>query len=595
LAAAIASLASLAPAPYTLTAADPTTPTKSKETLVGGPPLFAGWPANQKPDAVIVFTGQSYGYLQPCGCSRPQTGGLERRAEFIESLKKKGWPVAGVDLGDIYPEKVALAEQGQLKYVATMKALRDMGYLGVGIGKTELQGDLLALLAGYALQKEQRPFTLAGNAVGVVQGKPVPRAQYFPAPPGSKRPLVELIEVGEVGKVPVGVAGVVGKALQDDNQKNKWAPNIDFPDTKGAIKDAVKALDNHKLKPQLKVLIFQGPNADAVKVAGDFPQFQVVLCQSATDLPPLQPQVVNGKKGEKTLIVEVGHKGQHVGVLGAFQKKGGGFEFHYQLVQLGEEYITPGPEAAALASNKALQALDEYAKAVRDAKPPLLPQYPRTQHFAQIQAAGMKPPVNLTYVGTAQCAGCHAAEFAKWKAAPHSNAMNTLEFVAKRPNLRQFDGECVKCHTVGFDYVSGYVDNAKTPFLRDVGCESCHGPGSGHVNAPKNQAFLDLMSPWKQGGGAGAAPVKLPDLKFIEKMAKTDPLERGKEPIQPAQQMVVNKVTQTCMKCHDNEADPHFDFYKNWLKIAHTGLAPPGGWPAVPPKQAPANPAPPAK
>ena len=39
-------------------AADPIPPTgKPKETLVGGLPLWANWP-NQKPDAVIVFTGQ---------------------------------------------------------------------------------------------------------------------------------------------------------------------------------------------------------------------------------------------------------------------------------------------------------------------------------------------------------------------------------------------------------------------------------------------------------------------------------------------------------------------------------------------------------
>jgi hypothetical protein len=38
------------------------------------------------------------------------------------------------------------------------------------------------------------------------------------------------------------------------------------------------------------------------------------------------------------------------------------------------------------------------------------------------------------------------------------------------------------------------------------------------------------------------------------------------------------------MKCHDNEADPHFDLYKAWQKVDHTGLAPPGGWPAVAPK-----------
>ncbi len=577
LAAALVAAACLAPTPDgRLTAADPPA-AKGKETLVGGMPLFHGWPANQKPDAVIVFSGQTFGYLQPCGCSRPQSGGLERRAVFIDALKAKGWPVAGVDLGDLYPEKAAVARQGKLKYVATMNALREMGYLGVGIGRNELQGDLLSLLAEYALQKEQRPFTLAGNAGGVVGGKPVPRLQNFTIP-GAKRPLVELIEVGEVGKVPVGVAGVVGKALQDENLKQKWDTTIDFPNAKKAIEDAVAELAKHPLKPQLNVLIFQGPSGDAAKVAADFPQFQLILCQADSDLPPLMPQVVVGKQGEKTLVVQVGHKGQHVGVVGAFKKPGGGFEFKYQLVPLGEEYITGGNEQQALAKNKTLKVLEDYSKAVKDAK--LLGDFPRVPHPAQIQAAGLKPAVKLTYVGTDACAACHVAEHKTWKAASHSHAMDTLEKVAKRPSLRQFDGECVRCHTVGFDYQTGYQDDAKSAHLRHVGCETCHGPGSGHVAAPNNKALLALMSSWKQPGAA-----KLPDLKFMEKMAKMDPAERGKVEIVPAQQLLFNGVSRTCTQCHDNEADPHFDLYKYWSKIAHTGLAPPGGWPAVPPKK----------
>src|SRR5437773_9383965 len=37
------------------------------------PKPFAGW---NNPDFVLVISGQMYGYLQPCGCSFPQYGGL---------------------------------------------------------------------------------------------------------------------------------------------------------------------------------------------------------------------------------------------------------------------------------------------------------------------------------------------------------------------------------------------------------------------------------------------------------------------------------------------------------------------------------------
>lgn len=552
--------------------ADPP-PTGSKETLVGGLPLFANWPKDKKPDAVVVLSGQTFGFLQPCGCSRPQIGGLERRAVLIDSLRAKGWPTAGVDLGDIHPEKSALQEQGRLKYVATMNALREMGYLGIGLGKTELANNPIALLGSYAYQKEQRPFTLAANAVGLSDGKPIPREQYFNAGKEGARPVVELIEVGKFDTVAVGVAGVVGKVLQEENQKEKWGEKaLDFPNAKQALADAVKALAKHPAKPTLNVLVFQGPSGDAAKAAADFPQFRIVLCQSDSDLPPLQPQTIAHKDGTKTFVVQVGHRGQHVGVVGAFKQANGTFDLKYQLVPLGEEYVTPGTEAEALKANKVLQALEDYAVEVKKAD--LLAKYPRVPHEAQIRAQGLNPAVKLSYVGSEACRACHAAEYKKWAEVPHGHAMETLEKVAKRPSLRQFDGECVRCHSVGFDHPTGYVDEKTTKHLRHVGCESCHGPGSGHVGAPKNKDFLAYMSPWKQDGAA-----KLPDPAFMKKVADTPAPERGKIAVAPATQLLIRGVENRCMKCHDHDADPHFDLYKQWAKIDHSGLAPKGGWP----------------
>src|SRR5437660_891773 len=50
--------------------------------------LFRGW---DKPDLVLVLSGSQHGYLLPCGCSRPQVGGLERRWNFVQLLREKGW------------------------------------------------------------------------------------------------------------------------------------------------------------------------------------------------------------------------------------------------------------------------------------------------------------------------------------------------------------------------------------------------------------------------------------------------------------------------------------------------------------------------
>jgi hypothetical protein len=164
--------------------------------------------------------------------------------------------------------------------------------------------------------------------------------------------------------------------------------------------------------------------------------------------------------------------------------------------------------------------------------------------------------------------GCHAGEHAKWNASAHSHAFDALEKKATRPGLRYLDAECVVCHTVGFGYRTGYESEQKTLALKHVGCESCHGPGSGHMSAPRNRDLLALMSPWKQ-----EASDKLPDVATMKKLADLNPAERGQVQLPIAQQRTINAVSKTCMGCHDSENDPHFDLFKYWPKVDHSNLA----------------------
>ena len=565
------------------TASPPIGPS-DKEPTVDGQPLFASWPQKgaQKPDAAIILTGQTFGLLQPCGCSRPQRGGLERRMQFIQSLKSKGWPVAGVDLGDIYPEKTSMKDQGLLRYRTMMNGLREMSYIAVGVGKTDFMPQIDSLLGEYALQKAQPPYILGGNLLGLSNGKEISLKERF-QPPGLNRPLIDIAEVASVGQVSVGVAGILGKSLAEEVKTANLDPSVTFINIKvkdkngksteiidnaTALKNAVAVLNAKK--SQLNILLYQGTAEEAGTLAKAWPQFQIILCRADDPEPPATPIKANGGS---TLIVQVGEKGRYLGVVGAYRKNGG-FELHYQIVPMDEYYITPGPEAAAQKANPILPLLESYATEVKNSG--FLAQTPRRPHAAQIKA----PQLNLAYVGSATCGECHVAEYKLWeKQTRHGHALDTLEKVAKRPSLRNYDPECVVCHTVGFEYQTGYVDEKKTPDLKHVGCENCHGPGSGHAANPKAANLLPLLSPWKQKPG-DMLPAAL-----IKKMAETPAVERGKIPVQPAEQLMINLAAANCGKCHDPDNDPHFDFYTYWPKINHTGLAPPGGWPVEPPKK----------
>ena len=222
--------------------------------------------------------------------------------------------------------------------------------------------------------------------------------------------------------------------------------------------------------------------------------------------------------------------------------------------------MTPeNPAAEKL--NPVLPLLEDYARQVKERD--FLLKVARAPHPAQLQ----KPDLNLSYVGSERCLGCHAGDYAKWKESKHGHAYEALEVLAKRPSLRNFDGECIVCHTVGYGVKTGFESTEKTPGLKHVGCESCHGPGSGHMSAPNDPDLRKLMSPWK------LTPTdRLPDRGVLDRIAKAVPGGPGGLTELPApEQRIINAVSQTCTKCHDGENDPHFDLAKYWPKIFHGG------------------------
>ena len=549
--------------------AKPFEPVKPAE--VGGRPLFADWP-KENPDLVIVVSGQTFGYLSPCGCSRPQYGGLERRYNLIQWLKGKGWEVIGLDAGDVAaPPGKGLKEQALKKYHFTMKALQEMGYVAVGLGKTDFQNDLMQLLGEFTVNNAgKRPVVLSANLAGGAQRNPMNKNQvlkataredYFKVPNG--RPLVEDVEVVTTGKgVTVGVIATVGPTVAQELVEVD--PSYTFEPNATVLPAALKKLAAGKAKPDLRVLLYQGTKAEAKQVAKDFPDIQLIVCTGdafESDPPPLFPEKVAPEKADGPQVVVVGQKGKHVGLVGVF-KTAAGLDLRYQLVPLGEEYLTPNtPEAAA--DNKALQLLERYTKELKDGDFLAKAVKKQGEHVASVQTK-----TELKYVGVQACAKCHAAEAKKWGETKHAHAYEALEKEAKRPSLRQFDPECVTCHSTGFEYKTGFQSAALTKELLHNACENCHGPGSGHAEKPNDKELLKRLAPWKLNKDD-----KLPDLKTLEKIAAVPEGERGKVEIDTRHKRLVTAIGGTvCMRCHDGDNDPKFDVWTYLPKVYHSGL-----------------------
>ncbi len=542
-------------------------PTSPSDTVkVGGVKLFDTWP-KEKPDLVIVVSGQMFGYLSPCGCSRPQLGGLERRYNLIQELKGKGWEVIGVDVGEIAPAgNKGLPNQNWKKYGYAMKALKEMGYIAVGLGKTEFQNGMMDLLGQFTVNNpNERPIILAGNIAGGVErdkdNKPIKataREEYFKVK--DARPLVEDVEVYKGKSASVGVVGMtapsVAGGLVGVDAK------FDFEKVPDRLPDALKKLN--AAKPDLKVLLYQGSEIEAMQVAKDFPDIGLIVRASddSEGLPPLKATAFPDETNPTTHIVQVGHKGQHVGLIGVF-KTDKGVKLGYQLVPLGEEYLTP--EKVEPKDHTMLAMLEKYTAEVM--KDDLLKASveKKKDHPAQAKVKG------LTYIGAAECAKCHAAEVKKWGETKHGHAYEALEKLAKRPGLRQYDPDCVSCHTTGFAYTGGFESAKETPKLLHNQCENCHGPGSGHAANPKGGAkkaddLLELLAPWKTEKGDKV------DKALLDKMAALSEADRGKVPVPATQRRLINQIQGMCMNCHDLDNDPKFDIWTYLPKIYHSGL-----------------------
>jgi thiol-disulfide isomerase/thioredoxin len=90
------------------------------------------------------------------------------------------------------------------------------------------------------------------------------------------------------------------------------------------------------------------------------------------------------------------------------------------------------------------------------------------------------------YMGLGTCGLCHTQEAKSWALTGHSLAYVTLY---KREKAE--DTACVGCHVTGMGEPGGFELGDHESELRDVTCESCHGPSGPHA---QGHAALDAKA-----------------------------------------------------------------------------------------------------
>lgn len=410
------------------------------------------------PSAVLVVSGEMNGYLEPCGCTEGQVGGLIRRYDFFERLHKQGVKTAQIDLGSLTRDPAAARggfEQAKMKFDHAIKALKLLDYNAVALSPEDMKvgvGEALALFVNSLGEKAR---IVAANVE---------------APAGFESMFAKSVVV-PVGPVKVGVTAVVDpEAIEalNDPDKNLLTAGLKRPN------DAIPAvLADLESKSDYQVLMVQGPPAMARSLAGAYPGFDIVVARS--DYDDVLKQEAELLNDGKTQLIQVGRKGKFLGVFGLSPRDAK--RPPYVAVNLGTRYDGPGTAMKQLIQ-------DDYRDALRQAG--VVENIPRRNYIAFNGSTG------ATFVGAENCKSCHRETYKKWLTTPHAHAFESL-LKDKKPNVA-FDAECVTCHTTGFEYETGWVSEKKTPYLAGNQCENCHGPGSKHVADPDNREFRAAMN-----------------------------------------------------------------------------------------------------
>ncbi|HEX7377290.1 MAG TPA: multiheme c-type cytochrome [Pirellulales bacterium] len=447
-------------------------------------PIFKGW---AKPKLTLVFTGEQLGYIEPCGCAglENQKGGLRRRATFLKQLAMQGWPIVALDNGGLIRR---FGREAEIKFRKAAEGLKLMDYKAVGLGTEDLKLPAGALLSAVA---ESELFVSANTSL---------------FDPNLGEPA--RFRVVQAGGMKVGVTAV----LSDHYQKQVNNNEVVFEPTHEALAKVVGQMK--KQKCDLYVLLAYATPDETVKLAQDFPLFNIAVMAHGADEPPHE---LKKAPDTQTILVEVGHKGMYAIALGFYADKGN--PVRYQRVPLDHRFT----DAAEM---------DE-----------LMVAYQAELEQLGWSGLGLRPAPHSdgAFAGSKACADCHDREYDIWLKTPHAHATETL-MRAKPP--RQFDPECISCHATGwnpqefFPYETGFDGLKTTPHLTGNGCENCHGPAAEHVAA--------------ESGGDKALQKRLREALHLTATGAKKEAQRD-----------------NCMRCHDLDNSPKFDFDKYWEKVAH--------------------------
>lgn len=388
---------------------------------------FQGKPSSGH-ELKIFLTADVRGRLVPCGCFTGQFGGLTRIATVLGAPDLN---TLRLDAGDAL-EGPDDFHRMELAYI--YRAFAQMGYSAANLGHRE------ARLSASELRELARSSSvplLSANLLDSQTGTPVVKTHTVVRRGGWRIAVVGVLDE----MIPAGELGVGLRVEKMSTAIGQLLPSL-------------------KKEADFLVLLAFTNQEQLARLAREFPEFTAVLGGKVT-----QPSQEAGHEG-KTALLYVTNESKALGTLrlrldapGDAALLGGDVMLiHHQIAEDREI------EKLAIAYREEIRtaklALDDPARTAADAVP-------------GVRAAP-------AFAGSDSCTACHSTAAEVWKKSSHSHAFKTL--VSRKADA---DPNCIGCHTVGFQKPGGYRREFGTSKLTDVGCESCHGPASRHIERVK--------------------------------------------------------------------------------------------------------------
>jgi hypothetical protein len=409
----------------------------------------------------IIFSGEELGSLEPCGCYEGQLGGISRRYSFIDSFRKQANAVFPVSLGDL-PK--SCGSQEEIKLEILCRAMDEMGYILHNLGEKDIE--INPQILSFLSQTSKVNF-LSSN-VKVVAPFPIKIAPYI---------IKECF--GAEHPFKVAFLGILSKSISNTNMLDY----VSISEPVEALKPLVKQLRD---KVNLIVLLSHASLEESIKIAKLFPEIGLIITGHNIEDPRGAIYVNNAA------VVSSGIGGKYMGVAK--------YSISNKVVKRKSVEVIP-LDNRYKDSEEMILLLKEYQQILLDVD--LLSKTPQAPL-----------PDGLSYAGSFACGICHRIVYEHWCKTTHGTSYNTLVNVG-----HQYDPECIKCHTTGYGYISGFLNFEKDENLINVGCESCHGAGSSHIRNVENTYGFT-----------------------------------GED---------------NCKTCHDSEHSPKFQFKEYWEKIKH--------------------------